>query len=239
MPYTLTQLQAAAAHAAGRSTVDSGNSTLIMVNNALDEVCNGYPWSWRHKSSTLDFVNGQSYVALPSDFSELRYVRGGGSIFNVATPTTLDQIFRFRQTPPVVTGNLSVYYALDVAPQASATTRPTYRLEVYPTPSADATAALQYQYLRTIPPLASGTDVPDMPAHLDSVLMTMVRGFAEFYELNNPGPNWTIGHEMLEKAKERDAMTQPIVGTLRGTVQQMAADADRRMWYQNPIVTIN
>lgn len=239
MPYSLTQLQAAAAHAAGRSTVDTGNSSLIMVNNALDEVCNAHPWSWRHRSGTLDFVNAQDHVDLPADFAQLRYVRGGGSVNNVAIPTTLDRIFRYRQTPQVVTGNLSIFYAVGVAPQASTTTRPTFRMEIYPTPSADATAALQYQYLRTIPPLASGSDVADIPPFLDSILMTMVRGYAEFYELNNPGPNWQIAHEQLERAKERDAMTQPIVGTLRGTVQQMGEDDSRRMWFQNPIVTIN
>lgn len=227
--FTLLQLQNAALHACGRSTIKAGNSTLIMVNMAIDEIATSHPWIWRYKSTTLDYVISQSYIALPSDFEALRYLRGGLNLHNSVIPTSLDRIYILRQTPNI-SANLSVFYAVVSTPQSGVTTQPPYRLEIFPTPAANQTAALQLDYLRNVPDLANGTDVADMPDQLSAVLLMMVRGYAELMELNNPGGCWAVAHQMLEEAKLRDTMTQPIQGRLRGTVEEVSQPCNDSKW---------
>ncbi|HYE20093.1 MAG TPA: hypothetical protein VEA69_16715 [Tepidisphaeraceae bacterium] len=236
MSFTLTQLEAAAAHAAGRATFDTGNSTSFCVVQALGEF-NNFAWSWRHKTTTLGFTSGQNYVALPTDFCQLVTLRGGTSTNSVMLPRTVSQVLDLRANSVTGTVGDAVFYAVDTTGQATGTNASTFKLQVYPTPDATTSDALQIQYLREITVPSAGSNVADIPNHLSAVLLTLVRGWAEMTEKNELGANWEVGHRMLAEAQARDGMLQPQFGPIRGLTDVMRPD-DGRWFYDNPIVTV-
>lgn len=228
--YDLTALSAAALHAVGKSAgTDTGNSATIIVNVALDALVNAHAWSWRSKSADLAYVSGQSWIALPADFSELVYLRAGASLSTVVIPTSLDRILQLRQFPnsnPSL--NAVIYYCVVPVDQSAGTAASTYRIEIFPTPSANLAAALAVTYQKQVPALSSGTSVANIPLQMQSCLLMLARGYAEMMENNQPGINMQLAVAELEKRKVRDGMTQPVIGRIHGEVEdQWRGDDDR------------
>lgn len=236
--YTLNDLSATACHSVGKpSGFDTGNSASNCANLALDYLVNAHPWSWRLESTTLNLTSGQNYVALPTDFSELVYLRGGTSSTTVLNPTTLDRIFLMRQQATSVS-NQFINYAVTQTDQASGTAVGTYQIDIYPTPAASVTAAMQLGYMKQIAQFTSGTQVANIPAHMQGTLWWLTRGYAEITENNQPGLNWNQAMLDIEQRKKRDAQTQPVVGRLRGTVEQIGYDNSDGGRFLPSIVTV-
>ena len=226
--YTLTNLEDAAKHAVGKpGGFDTGNSASNCANLALDYLINAHPWSWRLESTTLNLVSGQNYVALPTDFSEIVYLRGGTSTSTAVIPTTLDRIFQMRQQA-VSSSSTFIHYAVTQTDQANGTSLATYQIDIYPTPSASTTAAMQLGYMKQIAQFTGGTQVANIPGHMQGTLWWLTRGYAEITENNQPGLNWQQAMQDIEQRKKRDAQTQPVVGRLRGTVEQISYDDEDR-----------
>lgn len=219
--FDLAALEATAKHAVGKpGGFDTGNSASNCANLALDYLVNAHPWSWRTETTTLNLTSGQNYVALPSDFSEIVYLRGGTSNTTVIVPTSIDRIFQMRQLPLSASSTVT-YYAVAQTDQATGTNVGTFQIEIAPTPGANETAAMQLCYLKQIASLSSSTSVANIPGHMQGTLWWLTRGYAEITENNQPGLNWAMAQQDLEGRKRRDAMAQPIVGRIRGTVEEM------------------
>lgn len=215
--YTFLALQQACQHATGKATPDTGSTYAGVVNDALYHLATVRAWHWRTTALSLDLVASQSYVNLPTDFGELYALAGTA---NTTLPTvhwtSLDRIAALRQQQGIAGSDLFV--ALSYAAQASSTAAPTARLEVFPTPAANATAAITGFYLRVPPAMSGNTDVPDVPAVYLPALKALCRAFAVSDEDQQVGPDWDRANAMIAQLAGRDTMAQPHGHRVVGTV---------------------
>ena len=229
LSFTLTQLTNAVLHATGKSAgLDTGNNVTDLVNQAVSYLATFSNWTWRYKVLSLDFVASQAYVALPSDFGELSILRGGSTTRRNLIPVSLDRILLMRQSlASSSNGTKETYYAITSTPQIGVTALPTLRLELYPTPSASESGAAVGMYLRDIPTLSGGTDVPDIDTAFMPCLLKLCRGLGKMYETpDQANPEWELAHKELANLKIRDGMKQgSVVGRLIGTTQMIDSNS--------------
>lgn len=209
MAETLTSLQNAVLHSLAR-TPASTTSTTAIVNDAKEYFCNSHDWRWKDKALSLDTVSAQNYIALPSDFEQLISIRSGTSNMLTVMPASLDEIMTLRQLNSGVGGYY--YYCVSWTAQASVTSAPLGRLELYPTPSASTVGVFAGKYRRKIPDLSSGTDAPDIPTYCHSALKQMVRAWAMWVEEQKRDSDWELANIMLERCIQMDGTTQVLLG---------------------------
>lgn len=214
---TSTTLENAVLHAVAKSTLDTGNTANDVVNHALQYLASYKGWNWRFAALSLDFVQSQSYVALPADFEELISVTGANNTFNSVVVVSLDDINKLRQATSW-TGTVT-YVAVSETTQASAGAAPIYRLEIFPTPAAALSGAIIGTYRKAIPTIAT-TSVPNIPSAYHYALLTLCRAFGKLFEMGDPGPEWQIAHDELDRLVIRDGVAQPTLGRMRGTAER-------------------
>lgn len=158
------------------------------------------------------------FIALPSDFAGLRVLERNSQIRTVF-PTSMERITRYRSSGGIyLTGPTGFYYHIRTIPQVSATTSPTKRLELYPTPTAAETAALAGEYTRFVPKMSGGTSVADIALNLFPCLKQLCRAKAIASEEERQGTDWAIYERLLGKAIDRDGDEQPNLGQIEGGV---------------------
>lgn len=198
--YTLTNLQDACKHATGVTTPATGNSYTNVVNDAIQYLASMRPWPWRQDSLSLNLTQDQNYVDLPADFAQLQVLHRSGN-FKAARAVSLDKLILYRAGGLGSIPDAFLAYCVVGKEPASVTALPTYKLELFPTPAASETAALVGIYLRQIPTVSSGTDVPAVPGQWQSPLLSLVRAFAQSYENETPleqTPDWPIFMAKIE-----------------------------------------
>lgn len=218
--YTFTQLQTAINHALG-GTPSADTTAADIVHDALSWLCDYFPWTWLRKSMSLSLTSAQSYVALPVDWKQFQAAIRA-STFNRMVPVTLEDIAALRANA-IVTSTFDLYYAISITTQASATAAPIYRLEIFPTPTSTTANAITGTYLRIIPKMSGGTDVPDIPPPWHPALKSLCRAMAVSDQFQDENPDWMRAKGLLDSLVVVDGIGQGSLGRMRGAVGGMRA----------------
>lgn len=217
--YTRAELKTAAKHAIGGSA-DTNHDLDDVINDALVALTDYADWSWRRKALSLNFTADTNYINLPSDFGKMHsLVRN--STWVPAVPVTLERIQIYRASQTLALGFAHMFYAISYTAQASATAEGTWRLEIYPTPSASATAALVGTYLREVPALASDSAIPDIPSQWHPALKALVRAFAKGEQYDAESTDWAKATAMLDRLVAQDGTLETSLGPINGAVNTM------------------
>lgn len=223
--YTLAQLETAVQQAWG----GNASATLTaaeVVNDALDWLANRHEWSWLLRPLSLNFVASQNYIALPADFKGMHSLVHNSSMSVLAEVPLQSILLRRANASIVVTNGFNYSYAITAAPQASATAEPTWRLELYPTPTTATTAAFTGVYTRIIPLLTGSTSLPDIPAQYHRLLKMVCRAMAVSQQTQEGSEDWRIVMDELEQAKASDGLVSGSLGSMVGTIHRCENDYD-------------
>jgi hypothetical protein len=217
--YNFQALQQAAQHASGVATPATGSSWADVVNDAIQFFSAIRHWAWLDATFSLNFVAAQNYVALASDFGQLKWIQRVGA-YKTIRPASWDTIFSYRAGATITLPDTAFVYCIRVQGQASVTAAPIYRIELYPTPAANETGALIGAYRRVLPALSGNTDLPDIPASFHPALKCLVRAFAVSDENEQNGVDWErFNGFWLPKLEELDGTVQQNIGMMQGGVE--------------------
>lgn len=222
MALTLANLRAMAQHILGgapgtivTSATATGN---LMVNEAGRRLAMSHTWKWLERNpTTLDLTSGQAYIALPTDFAHLIACEAAPSLGRCLNLTTFGGLAEMRARLITTTG---AYFAAIVQPtQAAANSAPgAPRLELWPTPGANVTAAFAIWYRAKWTELSSDTDVANVPLWIEPLLCQMVRAVAKGYEEEDIDDriDRVLGGGTFAQAIEHDGQIQPDYGPIEG-----------------------
>jgi hypothetical protein len=215
-PRTVADYQAAMLHAIGNSQPATGITTLEILNDAVRELFTFSEWSWRRRPpATLNLVASQSYVSLPADFGELETVHWTTSPLVAVNKVGLDDIARLRGG--VITDSYARYVAVSWPSQTTSSVRPAQaRLEIWPTPTATAAAAIRIVYKAGAIDLVNAGDVPNIPKEYESALLMLARGKLKFHELDGDAVEYQAGLAALQKLQEYDGLQERDAGAITG-----------------------
>lgn len=160
-----------------------------------------------------------SKVALPTDFIQLIALHAPGGTIRECRPTSPEELSWMRQAFISCT-DITIYYCVSISPQTSVTTLPTWQIDFYPPPFSAQAGSMQGTYLRAIPALSTGTDMPDIPAYLHPLLKTLCRAFAISDEEQQAGADWQRYNAQLRDFQAADGGQNVSVGRMRGAVDQ-------------------
>lgn len=217
--YTLASLVSAAKHASGIATPATGSTWANVVNDAIQYMADAHAWSWMERALSLNLVADQEYVALPSDYAGIISLRAPTDDLPIRA-MSMDEILRARAANTNLVGTQGYWYAQVWTPQANVTSLPTCRLELWPTPSANATGGLVGRYRRILSALSADTDVPDVPPPWHPPLKHLVRAMAVSTEDEQDGQDWARWNEMLPRLIDLDATQRDSLGPIRGGIGQ-------------------
>lgn len=163
----------------GRPSTASGQTVAqrqAEIINIAGEHLFTHPWKFREATGTLTTVSAQAWVALPSDFAELTSVWKNDQAVWICTPDDVETA-RISNYP-----DLSYrVYVRHVVPTDS--TSESFRLELYPTPSAAETLKILYRVSwQGVTSSTTDTRVIRIPRHVEATLIAYVRAVAESYE---------------------------------------------------------
>lgn len=143
-------------------------------------------WNWlRRPTTTLAFVQGQSYITLPADLTEITEVQAGGGLYVRAVDLEELDEYRLnrRSAPPG--------YVIALAwPLDQTTGVPTARLEVFPTPAENEPDAVRMAYTGGWVDIADGD--PDgkriaVPAFIEPLYLEVLDAVMRGYDEENQG----------------------------------------------------
>lgn len=223
MTLLLSTLKTYLTHAIGGlpATVltDAATTARLWVNEAGQLLVNAHPWKFLERPpTTLDFTAAQEYVSLPSDFSKLLACAATSTTGRPFCLTDFQSIVQYRSAALQTIGG--VFGAIVHPTQAAANAAPPVpRIELYPTPSANVTAALRISYRAGWMVLVNDSDAANIPAHLEPLLAAIVRAHARDLDEDTPGENLSRildGGVMFRNAMQADASVQPEYGPLEG-----------------------
>lgn len=218
MGYTLTSLSNEVIHALGKSAPASPLTATIHVNDAVGWMCSSHQWSWLQEDLSLNLVDAQAYVAMPSDFGRL-LVAHRVTTFARLVPVSFDKLIQYRATQlSAVEGMVGFYYCLRAEKQASVTAAPVWRMELYPTPSASETGGIVGIYQRLPRAMTTGTDVPDMPDEYHIALKYLCRAMAIQSEEDRMSSDWDRYNEAIAILKQKDGDVQSDLGQMEGGI---------------------
>lgn len=147
---------------------------LEIVNTAGKHVCSTFGWGFLERPpADLNLVSGQSYVTLPTDV---------GAVLDIQSQNTASA-FKFLGTGTL--SKLQTYGVNDTVTYGmivnDTTGRP--RLEVWPVPNANETAALRLYYRAGWTDLTDDdTDTVPFPSFMDALILQVIRAFALGWE---------------------------------------------------------
>lgn len=175
MALTLSRCYAHIQHALHGRNPSAQIAPLEIVNVAGKHVCNMLDWAWLERPATdLDFVAGQSYVTLPSDFGKVIDIRTQAITSAFQMVSLAD--FNERSTYDIAS-TLDTYGAIVYSSGVA-------RLEVFPEPTSSATAALRLFYKGAWVDADDDTDdlTTQFPPFMEPLFLEAVRAFAVGWE---------------------------------------------------------
>lgn len=224
--YTLGQLRNAVEHAIG-GVPDSRISSTLVVNRALNHLCNAHPWTWRLVTTTVDFTVDVGDIPLPADFGELLALVGYKAKYTTMRAVTDSDLMYMRVFG--MPAWLTFGYCIGIAPQSVPTAAPLYVLKVAPVPNATTLEAMYLQYRKSIPSFGegdAGTLVPPIPQSQHDTLYQLCRAFAVSMEETAMNDEWTLANASLKRDMDADSRARPMdLGQpRRGPVQEYQRD---------------
>ena len=158
-----------------------------------------------------------AHALLPTDFDELLALRAGVNSFSSCSPVGLDALLAMRQASAGAAFDTS--FAVSWLSQTAVNAEPRAILELFPAPAFAQLAALSGMYLRRIPKLTTGTDIPDIPGQYHDLLLVLCRAMAVSTEEDQSGQDWQLFQSMFLDYAASDGMSQgPVVGRMASTI---------------------
>lgn len=206
-------------HAAG-GPLPTGFDALGLMNRVGLFMVSAHNWRWLIRTATVSLVADQQYAALPSSFQKL-----------LATPTFLSGVYlntgmslamveyeRILKARASDAGSSSLpdQFLCSVVSVDSASVI-TQRLELFPTPSENASISISYRADWTM--LTTDTAQVAIPPFLELAFIELCREAAKGIVHEDVAPldvrlASVMGGVMMMQAKRRDMETQLHVGTL-------------------------
>ena len=194
-------------------------SALKVIADAGKYLFGMHSWNWRSRpEASLNLVNNQPYVELPSDFGlngELISLVMSDLTLGVEL-TTADQISYWHQVDFPAT---NFYYAApEYPPQSSTATGPSQpRMFWYPTPASSDAGAVKAIYLSGWVDLTTDASLANIPETFDFLLRRLVRAFA-IQEMGDDDSQIELieKSQFLDRLKRSDAQNQWNVGSVIG-----------------------
>lgn len=189
-------------------------SLASIVNDAGERLINMHGWNFCARApTTLDLVSGQSFVTLPSDFSRhiaINFTTDTTSHVVTATMAKI-QAIRVQQNP----GTHALYYCYGWATDTNGV--PVLRLEVAPTPQADADGALTLWYRAGWNERRQETQGVPIPPYVRPLYTEIVRAVAIGYHEDDQATvadrvNAIRSSSVFADAVARDRETQADAG---------------------------
>jgi hypothetical protein len=213
MVLTLSTCAALVRHALRGRDLPPDLSPVTLVNLAGRWFVTAHPWTWLERPATgLDFVAGQTYCDLPTDFGELRSVEVDNLVsrFNMTSSAVLNEM----RTANVDASGL-VFWGSLVYGAGSATSAPTVRLDIYPTPNANETDALSLYYRAGWSELTNDSSAAQVPAFCEPAFVETIRAFARGYEYNTlPDEMAALRMGAIREAVDQDMRQQSDFGPI-------------------------
>jgi hypothetical protein len=208
-------------HALGNPPEDEMNiSPGTIVNDAIEHIAAMHPWEWLQTGETvLDITGGQDYVELPADFGTLIALEHSEGWARRMIPTTWTELLRMR-TDTIEDWSWSYWYVINIGnveegEEDAGLSLPT--LNLYPTPSADATDAIRLVYRRFLRRLVADTDRPQWPAYMDRPLSLLARSMASVDYDDDPDSAYTVEFtSLIQDAISRDGLSGGSFGVMQG-----------------------
>ncbi len=186
----------------------SANAVVLATSIAAGNLATG-DIEWRIDPQT---------IALPSDLRDIISIASTSvSAVGGVALTTLQQILDFRNTSAAVTAGSGLYWGAVVYNG----TPPRPLLEIYPSPSANATGALRIFYRSRWATLSADNSSIEIPDFVQDLFVALARSYAGGYVRNNVASIHARLAEVkagpiFEAAVRSDGMVQPYFSTIRG-----------------------
>jgi hypothetical protein len=181
MARTLANWRSVVTHALDGSPaviVTSADVTANLIVNDAGKILTGKRrWNWYNRAASLNLTISQSYVAMPTDFSEFKAItyNGGSTLVRLVSLEQIDQIRALG-----IASTAELYAAITQPGQTVVTAAPAApRLEITPTPAASATGALLLRYRAGWTALSGDTDVANIPEQFEPLFEELVRAVAK------------------------------------------------------------
>ena len=212
-------------HALGRR-MSSEIDEIEVLNAAGEWLCSSYTWNFLARpAANVDFAAGQAYAILPTDFAESLGIERN-TLTAEFRETTLATLETLRAKSVLSSTEFTMWGAIAFA-AGSTTTPPIPRLEIYPTPASNVTAALKVPYRAGWNALTgSDSEYVQVPEYMTMLYLESVRRTADAWEKRESLPeklNELAGSTIMMAAMERDARHQMDYGAImNGAVQRRA-----------------
>lgn len=182
-------------------------------------------WNFRSKGpATLNFTASQSYIELPADFGTLTYIESTDALTSRVFLGTLAEVQEYRLASLGSPRDFWVAVSF-VTPSGGSRIAP--RLEIYPTPSANQTAAITYLYRsRWVDVTDDDADLSGVPdGAAEALYLRLVRQVARSYEdedVQDYRDTLEVrGSLEYQTAVKEDINRQGSYGTLRNGIGHM------------------
>lgn len=231
MVYTIQDGLADIRHEIGDTLVGIDNTRVL--NEAGQILYNLRDWNFLvHVGQLLDGVQGQSWIALPTDFGQIVTLQYTNGLTASVVLSTLDQIDVYR-SQLITIPSYTLYTAISwVAGATTGTIVP--RLEVFPSPPVTQAGLLTMTYRPRwiIPPAADDQTSIPIPTWFEALYRAMVRAVASGYQRGDMEARIAdvqAGVHFLA-ASRQDGAQQREFGQLRNGSMSMGVAGDDVQW---------
>jgi hypothetical protein len=156
-----------------------------MLNDAGRTMFTLEEWKFNQRPPyDLDFTANDAFIALPTDFGKVNHIEVPSSVDSRVELVTVDTILYYRAND-ALTDPYNYYVAIAYPTQTAQTgSLGVPRLEVWPTPSANETAAMKLNYEAGWVAMSAMTHVPNIPRNAETLYLQIVLAVAR--SLHNP-----------------------------------------------------
>lgn len=194
---------------------------LSIVNEAGAQLVNMHPWKWLERfTSSLDYVQSQTYVTLPVDFGDVLALYATSTSVAQFELVTFERLLDMRSIGTTVT--TGVTYGALAYPDFTVGAEPANcRLEVFPTPSANEVGALSMFYRANWVDASPDTDYLDVLPWMVPLYKQVLRAYARGVEEEDVASMSArlaeiVAGPIFQAAIRRDGRIQSRYGALMG-----------------------
>lgn len=202
-------------------------SIVQVINTAGTLLAGMRKWKWLQRTSySLGVTASQAYINLPSDLKSIQSIVSQEN-WESARWVNAAQLERWRRGDMGVPPN---GYVMLLAGGVAGDNTAIHRLEIYPTPSADASDVFSMSYTAGWSPITSGTAASTnltLPTYLEPLFYELLTAVAKsFDEEDSAGLtariNMIKSGAVYMQAVEHDGSTQPIISGIPGIFTDVA-----------------
>lgn len=216
MALTLAECKSLIEHALHGRAPSNQLDAARLTNRTGTWFCGAHRWGWLERPATgLNFVAGQTFCSLPSDFSEVISVEVAG-IVGCFTMTSTGELNTLRSASVDASG-LSYWGAVRYT-AGSVSGPPTPVLDLYPTPAANSTSALNLYYRAGWVNISADTDRVIIPPWCEMAFIDALQATTLGLEVPGEGSMASRLHDVrmgsLREAIDLDMRAQTDYGPI-------------------------